>query len=212
MPSRRSGRKRSGTKASGSSQSRRWRCSTQGAIMTIEPRGILRSPIRSSRERRPAHDRAPADRAASPPRSTALVKTSRESASARGAVAHAASTSASIRARAPGVLRQEVERPGQGVRGGLVTGADEGDDVGADLDVGEAAPGLRIGAPRGAASGDRSATARPGPAAPDGRRSARRRPPRRSAAPAGRADGRSAAASSGRPKTSSGSSGPSASK
>ena len=42
-------------------------------------------------------------------------------------------------------LRQQIERPGQRVGGGLVAGADEGDDVGAHVLFRQAAPGLRVG-------------------------------------------------------------------
>ena len=43
-----------------------------------------------------------------------------------------------------GRLREQVERPGQRIRGGLVARANEGDDVGAHVLQAHAAPGLGI--------------------------------------------------------------------
>ena len=43
-----------------------------------------------------------------------------------------------------GRLRQQIERPGQPVRRRFVTGADEGDDVGANVGLGHADAGFRI--------------------------------------------------------------------
>ena len=42
------------------------------------------------------------------------------------------------------VLRDQVERPGQGVGGGLVAGADEGHDIGVDVGVAQTLARFRV--------------------------------------------------------------------
>ena len=180
---------------------------------TIEPAGISRSPIRSSAMRRPAHvghRRIEPHRLVDDgPRVDEPLQMLRLD---RPLAEHLVYFLPRPRSRGPLVLRQQVERPGQGVRRRLVAGADEGHDVGPHLDVGQALPGLRIGRleeqrqeiARRRARRWRAAPCGPSISSPTtsskkriaGR--ARRRPIR--------------GTQSGKPKMSSGSSGPSASK